>query len=232
MTRHLDALATLEAWTPPDADQATLRDRYVAHLHAHADGTTRSSFPDHLTAGTLVIDHDGAHVLLNLHRKARRWFAFGGHCEPTDQTLAATALREAEEESGVSELWFDPVPVHLDEHVVDFCDPRGEVHHLDVRYVAVAARDAGHRTSEESLDVRWWPLERPPGARDRDAPAHRAGPHPRARLHAAPALNALQHTLRTVVGTAQSTSATTSESAPPSVPGGASSCAAADHPSR
>ena len=32
--------------------------------------------------------HDGSQVLLNLHRKARRWFAFGGHLEPEDPTLA------------------------------------------------------------------------------------------------------------------------------------------------
>ena len=49
-------------------------------------GCERACFPDHLTAGTVVLSADGDEVLLNLHRKARRWFAFGGHCEPGDAT--------------------------------------------------------------------------------------------------------------------------------------------------
>ncbi|MGZ4449669.1 MAG: NUDIX hydrolase [Nocardioides sp.] len=156
---HAAALATLASWTAPDPAQEALRARYVAHLEAHADGVWRACFPDHLTAGTLVLDQSRELVLLNLHRKARRWFAFGGHCEPGDATLADAALREAREESGLADLRFDPVPAHLDEHAVGFCDPRGEVHHLDVRYVAQAPADARHAVSDESLDVRWWPVD-------------------------------------------------------------------------
>jgi 8-oxo-dGTP pyrophosphatase MutT (NUDIX family) len=156
---HADALATLTAWAPPTSAQAALRERYVAHLAAHPDGLRRSCFPDHLTAGVLVVDASRDRVLLNLHGKARRWFAFGGHCEPGDATLADAALREAVEESGLSELVLDPVPAHLDEHAVGFCDGRGEVHHLDVRYVAQAPDGAEPARSEESLDVRWWPVD-------------------------------------------------------------------------
>ena len=32
------------------------------------------------------------------------------------------------------------------------------MHHLDVRYTAVAD-DSAHAVSEESLDVRWWPVD-------------------------------------------------------------------------
>jgi 8-oxo-dGTP pyrophosphatase MutT (NUDIX family) len=155
---HADALAALEAWAAPSAAQEALRGRYVAHLHAHPDGMRRACFPDHLTAGVLVVDATGDRVLLNLHRKARRWFAFGGHCEPEDATLAAAALREGLEESGLPDLRFDPVPAQLDEHAVPFCDARGTVHHLDVRYVAAAPDGSAHAVSEESLDVRWWPV--------------------------------------------------------------------------
>ncbi len=158
MTLHTDALGCLERWTPPSPDQRALRDRFVTHLRAHHDGVTRDCFPDHVTAGTLVLSADLDEVLLNLHGKARRWFAFGGHCEPGDLTLLSAATREAAEESGIAGLDVDPVPVHLDEHTVGFCDPRGPVGHLDVRFTARAAPDAVHVVSEESLDVRWWPV--------------------------------------------------------------------------
>jgi 8-oxo-dGTP pyrophosphatase MutT (NUDIX family) len=156
---HADALAVLGTWAAPTAEQESLRLRYLTHLAAHPDGMRRGCFPDHLTAGTLVVDDTGTQVLLNLHRKARRWFAFGGHCEPGDASLAGAARREAVEESGLTDLHFDPLPAHLDEHAVGFCDPRGEVHHLDVRYVAQAPADGQHATSDESLDVRWWPVD-------------------------------------------------------------------------
>ena len=162
MTLHADALALLSAWPAPTAEQELLRQRYVAHLGEHADGLTRDCYPDHLTASTLVVSADRRRVLLTLHAKARQWFQFGGHCESDDETLAGAALREALEESGLSDLDLDPVPVQLSEHPVPFCDPRGGVHHLDVRFVAVAAADALHAASEESLDVRWWPADQLP----------------------------------------------------------------------
>lgn len=159
MTLHDDALATLRDWSAPDPAQDALRARFVAHLERAGDGMWRSSYPDHITAGALVIDAEGERVLLNLHGKARRWFAFGGHAEPADPTLAEVAAREAREESGIPDLRLVPVPAQLDVHPVPFCDPRGEVHHLDVRYVAIAPPAAREVASDESLDVRWWPVD-------------------------------------------------------------------------
>lgn len=159
MTLHADALALLEGWAAPDPRQEELRRRYVEHLRAHPDGLTRDCRPDHLTASTLVLDPGGDAVLLTLHAKARRWFQLGGHCEPGDVSLAGAALREAREESGLDDLALDPVPVQLSEHAVPFCGGHGDVHHLDVRFVAFAAPGSEHAVSEESLDVRWWPVD-------------------------------------------------------------------------
>lgn len=159
MTLHSDARAVLAGWTPTSPRDAELRDRFVAHLDAHADGMTRGCLPDHLTAGTIVLTPEADAVLLNHHRKAGVWLAFGGHPEPDDATLAGVALREAHEESGLTDLDFDPVPLDLDEHEVLFCSPGTVVHHLDVRFLATAPRDADHQVSDESLDVRWWPID-------------------------------------------------------------------------
>jgi 8-oxo-dGTP pyrophosphatase MutT (NUDIX family) len=159
---HADALAALAGWSAPTAAQEALRERYVEHLRAHPDGLTRDCRPDHLTASALVLSPDGAQVLLTLHAKAQQWFQFGGHCEPEDTTLAGAALREATEESGLTGLRLDPVPVQLSDHAVPFCGPTGDVHHLDVRFVAVAPADAAYAVSDESLDVRWWPADAMP----------------------------------------------------------------------
>jgi 8-oxo-dGTP pyrophosphatase MutT (NUDIX family) len=162
VTLHADALALLESWRAPHDGQEALRQRYVEHLRSHADGLTRGCRPDHITASTLVLNPAGDAVLLTLHAKAQEWFQLGGHCEPGDETLAGAALREATEESGLAGLELDPQPVQLSEHAVPFCGPDAPgrpVHHLDVRFVAVAPAGAGHAVSEESLDVRWWPAD-------------------------------------------------------------------------
>lgn len=159
MTLHADALATLREWSAPTPAQQEICGRLVRHLASTPDGMWRSSYPDHLTAGTIVLSTRGDRVLLNLHRKAGRWFAFGGHAEPDDPTLASVALREAREESGITDLAFHPVPLQLDVHEVPFCDPRGGVRHLDVRYAALAGPEAQEVVSEESLAVRWWPVD-------------------------------------------------------------------------
>lgn len=158
MTLHADALETLRAWHSPDPGQAALRDRFLAHLEAHPDGMSRECRPDHVTAGVLVLSADLDQVLLNLHRKAEQWFHFGGHCEPTDPTLAAAARREGLEESGLPALDLTPRPVELSEHSVPFCAPGQVVHHLDVRYAARVPAHVEPAVSAESLAVRWWPL--------------------------------------------------------------------------
>lgn len=145
---------------------------------------TRGCFPAHLTASALVVDERAERALLTLHAKAREWFQFGGHCEDADTTLAGAALREAREESGIADLRLLPGPVQLDAHDVDFCHPRGTVAHLDVRYVAVAPTAATHAVSEESLDVRWWPVDSLPDGLEDDM--HQLISRARARLLGAP----------------------------------------------
>lgn len=159
---HAAALAALADWHPPTARDERLRERYVAHLMARPDGLLKSCHPDHLTAGAIVVSPAGDAVLLNHHRKADAWLAFGGHIEPSDASLADAARRELVEESGLARFAFDPRPLSLDEHPVEFCSPLGTVHHLDVRFVATAEPDGAHATSDESLDVRWWPADRLP----------------------------------------------------------------------
>ncbi|MFW6775658.1 NUDIX hydrolase [Nocardioides sp. CPCC 205120] len=166
MSLHADALALLEAWAAPVPHQEALREQYVAHLRAHRDGVYRHAAPDHVTASAVVLDATGEHVLLTLHAKAGRWFQLGGHCEPGDTTLAGAALRESAEESGVPvrRLAVDPAPVQLSAHPVPFCrpptlGPDDVVHHLDVRFLVVVDGAATPVVSEESLDVRWWPVD-------------------------------------------------------------------------
>ncbi|MFI6904304.1 NUDIX hydrolase [Nonomuraea sp. NPDC050394] len=164
MTLRSDAVAVLTGWSAPTPEEEVLRKEFLEHLATHADAMYRECVPGHLTATTAVLSHDGARVLLTLHPKAGMWLPMGGHCERADRTLTGVALREAGEESGISGLRLLPGPLALDRHEVWCHPPRSW--HLDVEYAAVAPEGAEAVISEESLDLRWFPVEEIPELSD------------------------------------------------------------------
>jgi 8-oxo-dGTP pyrophosphatase MutT (NUDIX family) len=119
----------------------------------------RRGRPSHLTASAVVLDRPRTSVLLVLHARTGLWLQPGGHVEDADASLAAAALREAVEETGIADLrLLDPAPVHLERHAA----PCGAEHHLDVRFALQAPGPAVPSASAESLDAAWFPLEQLP----------------------------------------------------------------------
>ncbi|GLW26668.1 MULTISPECIES: NUDIX hydrolase [Microbispora] len=164
MSLNRDAWAVLTGWTAPTPEEERLRADFLAHLDAHEDAMWRECVPAHLTATTAVLSHDGARVLLTLHAKAGMWLPMGGHCEASDATLGEAALREATEESGIPGLVLLDGPLAVDRHKV-WCHPPHSWH-LDVEYGAVAPPGAEAVISDESLDLRWFPVDEIPELSD------------------------------------------------------------------
>ncbi|MUH45978.1 MAG: NUDIX domain-containing protein [Actinobacteria bacterium] len=159
-----DATAVLAAWVPPDAGQRQLRDDYLAFLAEHDDAMWRSCRVGHLTASALVMDERRERVLLTLHPKVGRWLQLGGHCEPEDASLREAARREAIEESGIAAVLVGDQPLRLDRHPVPCAGAMSE--HLDVQYLAIVASDAQAIISDESDDLRWFPVDALPADLD------------------------------------------------------------------
>nr|WP_233512468.1 NUDIX domain-containing protein [Micromonospora deserti] len=156
---HADTVAVLTEWAATSPAAAAARDRTLDLLAAGPVAMSRGHRPGHVTASALVLDATGARVLLCLHGKFRQWVQLGGHCEPGDRTLAGAALREATEESGITGLRIDPVPIDVDIHPVS-CQG-GSLHH-DVRFAVLAAPGAVERVSDESAALGWFPPHRLP----------------------------------------------------------------------
>ena len=151
MSLYDDAVLVLKNYE----DQGELRQAYLDHLAEHPDGMWKACEDGHITASAMVIDPEHGRVLLTLHRKLRIWLQMGGHCEPADDTLAAAALREGTEESGIAGLRLLPGgPVRLDRHHTPCA------WHLDVQYAALAPSGAVEAISDESLDLRWFAYDK------------------------------------------------------------------------
>jgi 8-oxo-dGTP pyrophosphatase MutT (NUDIX family) len=155
---HASAVEALTSWQAPDPKQDSLRHAVLSFLAARRDACLRECVPGHITASALVLDHTGTRALLTLHPRFGRWLQLGGHCEETDADIVAAALREATEESGVNDLRIDPGLAALHVHPVT-CSLGVPTRHLDMQYIVHAPADAEIACSDESLDLRWWPLD-------------------------------------------------------------------------
>ncbi len=159
MSLHSSVVAALDDWIAPDTGQDALRHSLLAFLDARPDACRRSCVPGHITASTLVVR--GNDVLLTLHPRLGRWVQLGGHCEESDADITSAALREAVEESGIHGLRLEPELAAIHVHPLT-CSLGVPTRHLDLQFLAYAPDDAEAVISEESLDLRWWPIDEVP----------------------------------------------------------------------
>ncbi|QWP75851.1 NUDIX hydrolase [Lysobacter sp. K5869] len=136
-----------------EADEADAAGSDAAQ-HGAADPFRRERLAGHFTGGAWLVDRAGARVLLTHHRKLGRWLQLGGHADG-DRDMAAVALKEAEEESGLSGLSVDAELFDVDRHwIPERRDVPGHWHY-DLRYIVRAGDDEDFVVSEESLDLAW-----------------------------------------------------------------------------
>ena len=114
----------------------------------------RSNSEAHFTGSSWLVSADGERVLLMHHRKLGRWLQPGGHADG-DRDLARVALREAGEETGLSDLVVEPVIFDLDRHWIPERGQELGHWHYDVRHVVYARGSEAFVLNEESLALAW-----------------------------------------------------------------------------
>lgn len=140
---------------PETADVARLRD-----LAASAPDPWLRSIPLHVTSSALIVHPPSGRVLLRWHERQQAWLQVGGHGDPGETDPLAIVAREAEEETGLTDLV--PWPDAAIRQVVIVRVPPGKgepAHeHADVRFFMSTQHPEAARPENPDAPLRWLTL--------------------------------------------------------------------------
>lgn len=158
MTLPADVRRLVISFAPRSARDEDSQKDFAAHFPDDHGPVRRDDGPSHATASAFVFDPTFTRTLLVFHGKGRFWVQPGGHLEDGDASIADAALRELREETGVTASVSEPFVYDLDHHALSAAFGRC-ASHLDIGVAMVVPADDALTVSEESEDVRWWPVD-------------------------------------------------------------------------
>ena len=150
----------LQKYAESHPEQKITADRMLDFVRSTPHCFERSHAAGHMTGSAWLLNPAGDKALLTLHHNLQRWMQTGGHADG-DPDILRVALKEAEEESGITGI----VPISgeifdVDIHLIPARPAKGEPAHFhyDVRYLLRAPHEQ-YAISQESDDLAWWSAE-------------------------------------------------------------------------
>jgi 8-oxo-dGTP pyrophosphatase MutT (NUDIX family) len=143
-----------------DAHEGAMAAETIAFVAEHLHGAERTFAGGHLTGSAWVVDAARERTLLTHHAKLGIWVQLGGHADG-DWDIAAVAMREAREESGLTRLRLVTAEIFdVDRHWIP--ERKGEAGHwhYDVRFLIEADVGEPLVITRESKELRWVELAR------------------------------------------------------------------------
>jgi 8-oxo-dGTP pyrophosphatase MutT (NUDIX family) len=146
----------LGRYRPQDEAEAADVERVLA-LARSADDPWLRSLPLHVTASALVVHPGSGRVLLRWHQRQQAWIQVGGHGDPGESDPLGIALREAGEETGLTDLapWPDDAIAHVVIVGVPASSQEPAHEHADVRFVLATADPDATRPESKDAPLRW-----------------------------------------------------------------------------
>ena len=138
-----------------DAHEAAMIAATIAFVAAEPRCAERSLAVGHLTGSAWIVDAARQRTLLTHHRKLNKWLQLGGHADG-DLDIAAVAMREADEESGLIQLRAVSAQLFdVDRHLIPARGNEPEHWHYDLRFMIEADPNEPFIVSAESKELAW-----------------------------------------------------------------------------
>ncbi len=156
-----DLMQLLDRYRGRHPDEMATIDRVRTLLDDYERCFFRDCFPGHITSSAWIVSRESRSVLLTHHLKLERWLQLGGHADGESDVLAS-ALREAEEESGLRD--FSAIPrtgaceiLDIDVHDIPARASEPLHQHHDIRFLfEVSEAQVIRHQENESKEVRWF----------------------------------------------------------------------------
>ena len=146
----------LDRYRPQGQVETADVERVRALVHTAEDPWLRT-IPLHVTASAVIVQPDNGDLLLRWHQRQQAWLQVGGHADPGETSPLAIALREAGEETGLTDLvpWPDSELRHV--AIVSVPAGKGEPahEHADLRFVLATRRPEAATPESPDAPLRW-----------------------------------------------------------------------------
>lgn len=140
--------------------EANMIERMIKFINVHDNPMDQKLEAGHLTGSAWIVNKERSKALFTHHTKLGMWLQLGGHAEELDQTILDTAIREAQEESGLAsvKLITDEI-LSVDIHMIPERKGFPDHLHYDVQFLFEADEMEGLSISVESRDLKWIPFD-------------------------------------------------------------------------
>ena len=159
----------LTVYSPFNIQEKTSHRQILSFLMRNSNGFHSKHLPGHITGSAWVINRGKTKVLMTHHIKLEKWLQLGGHAD-NSQDILGVALREAEEESGLSSV--RPLSLNIfdiDVHAIPERKHFPNHFHYDVRFLFEADEFETFHVSDESFNLQWITLDEVQRFNDEDS---------------------------------------------------------------
>src|SRR4051812_42515904 len=116
MTDRASLLAALGKYKTVYEEERAFIPRFIELLQ-NTDAYQRTHLPGHITGSAWIVNSDSTKVLLVEHAKLHKWLQPGGHADG-DENVLRVALKEVDEETGLTNLSYDGQLFDIDIHSI------------------------------------------------------------------------------------------------------------------
>lgn len=150
----LYARSVIDSYRPHDLAEATDVELVRELVKQVRDPWSREN-PLHLTASGLIVHPATRRVLLRWHQRLGMWLQVGGHGDPGEQDPVEIVLREAREETGLTDLRVVSDLMHVVVVPVPAAGDEPAHQHADLRYVLATDDPEAARPENPRSPLRW-----------------------------------------------------------------------------